>query len=34
MRRWLRRIGWFAGLWLSSVLALTLVAYTLRLILR
>lgn len=27
----LKRIGWFIGIWLASVLALTVVAYAIRL---
>lgn len=28
--RWLRRLGWFAALWLAGVAALGLVAWVLR----
>jgi hypothetical protein len=31
---WWRRVGWFAGLWLASVLALGLVAGVIRLALK
>jgi hypothetical protein len=30
MRGWLGRIGWFALIWIGSVLALALVAYGIR----
>lgn len=28
----LKRIGWFVGIWLASVLTLTVVAYAIRLV--
>ncbi|MGC1496752.1 MAG: DUF2474 family protein [Sulfitobacter sp.] len=30
MRDWIGRIGWFALIWLGSVLALAVVAYAIR----
>ena len=32
MRNWLGRIGWFALIWIGSVLALAAVAYGIRLV--
>lgn len=31
MREWVRRFGWFALIWLGSVLALAIIAYGIRL---
>lgn len=31
---WPRRIGWFVGIWLASVIAIGAVAYAIRLVLR
>lgn len=34
VRKWLRRLGWLAGIWLASVAVLGLAAWALRLLMK